>query len=58
MPKLLSHLECADAVEKLMNPADYQNMSRHAQRYPIEHFSYALFKTEFDDALKSFIAQP
>jgi hypothetical protein len=41
-----------------MDPATYQNMSRHAQRYPIEHFSYALFKTEFDDALKSFIAQP
>lgn len=58
MPKLLSHLECADAVEKLMVPETYQSMSQNAQRYPVEHFSYARFKTEFDDALKSFIAQP
>ncbi|AGO57575.1 glycosyltransferase family 4 protein [Serratia plymuthica] len=57
VPKLLSHLECADAVERLMVPETYQTMSRNAQRYPVEHFSYAMFKTEFDDSLKSFIAQ-
>jgi hypothetical protein len=45
-------------VERLMVPEIYQNMSQNAQRYPVEHFSYAMFKTEFDDALKSFISQP
>lgn len=55
VPKLLSHLACADAIEKLMVPETYQTMSRNAQRYPVEHFSYSMFKTDFDDVLRSLI---
>ncbi|EMF06667.1 glycosyltransferase [Serratia marcescens] len=55
-PKLLSHIDCADAVEKLLERETYQALSRNAQRYPAEHFNYAQFKVEFDDTLRSFIA--
>ncbi|CAH5505907.1 glycosyltransferase [Serratia marcescens] len=55
-PKLLSHIDCADAVEKLLERETYQTLSRNAQRYPAEHFNYAQFKVEFDDTLRSFIA--
>lgn len=55
-PKLLSHIDCADAVEKLLVAETYHQMSQNARHYPAQHFSYALFKTEFDDTLQSFIA--
>lgn len=56
-PKLLSHLDCADAVEKLMIVETYLNISRQARHYPLEHFSYTLFKTNFDQTLQSFVTQ-
>jgi glycosyltransferase involved in cell wall biosynthesis len=56
MPKLLSHIDCADAVEKLLVTETYKKMSENAQRYPAEHFDYSRFKAEFDNTLQSFIA--
>lgn len=56
-PKLLSHIDCADAVEKLLVTETYKKMSENAQRYPAEHFDYSRFKAEFDNRLQSFIAQ-
>ncbi|CAI1120993.1 colanic acid biosynthesis glycosyltransferase WcaL [Serratia entomophila] len=55
-PKLLSHIDCADAVEKLLVTETYKKMSENAQRYPAEHFDYFRFKAEFDNRLQSFIA--
>jgi glycosyltransferase involved in cell wall biosynthesis len=54
-PKLLSHIACADAVEKLLIPETYKSISQNAQRYPVVHFSYAMFKTDFDNTLNSFV---
>ncbi|SFN59223.1 Glycosyltransferase involved in cell wall bisynthesis [Izhakiella capsodis] len=54
-PKLLSHQSCADAVERLSDPAIYQSMSHNARHRAVTHFDYLLFKTDFDNALLSII---
>lgn len=56
-PKLLSHIDCADAVEKLLVAETYQTISQNARSYPLEHFNYAMFKTDFDQTLQSFVTQ-
>ncbi|WBF45566.1 glycosyltransferase [Serratia rubidaea] len=56
-PKLLSHIDCADAVEKLLNTESYQAISQNARQYPVKHFSYGQFKNEFDATLQSLIAK-
>ncbi|HHB1426849.1 TPA: glycosyltransferase [Serratia odorifera] len=53
-PKLVSHLDCADAVEKMLQPATYRSMSANARQFTAEHFDYSVFKTEFDRSLESF----
>lgn len=50
--KLISHTDCADAIEALMEESRYATYSQNAQRYPVEHFSFDLFKDEFDATLE------
>lgn len=54
-PKLLSHMACADAVERLSDPAAYQSFSQNAKSRAVTHFNYMLFKADFDNALVSII---
>ncbi|KEY56509.1 glycosyltransferase [Serratia sp. DD3] len=56
-PKLLSHIDCADAVEKLLVTDTYQFLSKNARNYPMTHFNYAMFKTDFDQTLLSLATQ-
>lgn len=53
-PKLVSHFDCADAVEKMLQPATYRSMSANTRQFTAEHFDYSVFKTEFDRSLESF----
>ncbi|VFP87497.1 Glycosyl transferase group 1 family protein [Candidatus Erwinia haradaeae] len=53
-PKLLSHIECANAVEQLIVPKRYRKFSHNAQRYTRSHFSYDAFQKKFQKALHSF----
>lgn len=54
-PKLMSHILCADAVEKLLSPENFSEFSRNARNYPIDNFSYEVFKDEFDTVLQSYV---
>ena len=54
-PKLVSHILCADAVEKLLSAETYKKFSQNARNYPIDNFSYDAFKEEFDMALKFYV---
>ena len=49
--RLVSHIDCANAVEVLSGHETYQRFSETAKTWTAEHFNYALFKTEFNDAL-------
>ncbi|WP_324020683.1 glycosyltransferase [Pantoea sp. JZ29] len=53
--KLVSHIDCADAVDVLSQHETYQQYSDTAKNWTAEHFDYALFKTEFNDALMDVI---
>lgn len=50
--KLISHIDCANAVEKLMMENNYESYSRHAQLFPLENFSFEVFKDEFNTTLE------
>ncbi|PIJ49661.1 lipopolysaccharide biosynthesis protein [Erwinia sp. OLTSP20] len=52
-PRLLSHLACADAVERLCDRQTYHRFSQNAKNRALTHFDYKLFKTDFDGALMS-----
>ncbi|CCG85462.1 glycosyltransferase [Erwinia piriflorinigrans] len=56
-PKLLSHIECADAVEKLMVAETYRQFSLNAQNYSIQSLNFDMFKKEFDKTLNLFTGQ-
>ncbi|ADP10934.1 Glycosyl transferase, group 1 [Erwinia sp. Ejp617] len=56
-PKLLSHIECADAVEKLMVEETYRHLSFNAQNDSIQSLSFDVFKKEFDNTLNLFTGQ-
>ncbi|CDG21080.1 putative glycosyltransferase [Xenorhabdus poinarii G6] len=48
-PKLLSHVDCADAVERLFkNPDLYESMSKNALKWSKETMNYNLFIKEFE----------
>lgn len=49
---LISHVDCANAVETLMSEDIFEKYSRSAQNYPTEHFSFAMFKEEFNKTLE------
>ncbi|MBW1215431.1 glycosyltransferase family 4 protein [Pantoea allii] len=55
--KLVSHIDCANAVEILSGHETYQRFSETAKAWTAEHFDYALFKTEFNDALMDVISK-
>jgi len=55
-PKLLSHLDCADAVERLIVPETYQQMRANALHHSTTAFDYSGFKKEFDATLNAFLA--
>ncbi|MBM7345781.1 glycosyltransferase family 4 protein [Pantoea coffeiphila] len=50
--KLISHTDCADAVEKLIAEKNYESYSRNAQKFPLENFSFAVFQDEFNNTLE------
>lgn len=50
--RLVSHLECADAVEVLMSEETFSSFSKNAQKYPMEHFSFSMFKDDFNKTLE------
>lgn len=52
-PLLLSHIACADAVETLFDQPTYQRFSEESKKWTKEHFDYAVFKTEFNGALRA-----
>jgi len=52
--RLISHTDCADAIEKLMIENNYESYSRNAQQYPLENFSFEMFKEDFNSTLKSY----
>ncbi|PHM58630.1 glycosyltransferase family 4 protein [Xenorhabdus sp. KK7.4] len=57
-PKLLSHIDCADAIERLLkDPSLYESMSRNAIEWSKESMNYEKFLHEFEDALSS-LAKP
>ncbi|OTA14118.1 Glycosyltransferase [Xenorhabdus vietnamensis] len=52
-PKLLSHLECVSAIERLLNdPPLYESMCKNAIEWSKENMNYEKFKTEFERVLK------
>ncbi|MFK8258805.1 glycosyltransferase family 4 protein [Erwinia sp. AnSW2-5] len=53
-PKVISHITCADAVERMMLPEVYSEMSKNAQRYTVENLDYQFFKVEFENVLNSY----
>ncbi|PHM66198.1 Glycosyltransferase [Xenorhabdus stockiae] len=54
-PKLLSHIDCANAIERLLkDPSLYESMSRNAVEWSKESMNYEKFLHEFEDALSSF----
>ncbi|MEJ4047288.1 glycosyltransferase [Erwinia sp. SLM-02] len=50
--KLVSHIDCANAVEKLMMENHYESYSRNAQRFTLENFNFEVFKDEFNTTLE------
>ncbi|MBD2792805.1 glycosyltransferase family 4 protein [Xenorhabdus szentirmaii] len=57
-PKLVSHIDCADAVERLLkDPSLYESMSKNALEWSKESMNYDKFLNEFEDALRE-IAKP
>lgn len=54
-PKLMSHILCANAVEKLLHTETYRTFSKNAQYFTTDNFSYDEFKEEFDHALQFYI---
>jgi len=52
-PLLLSHIACADAVETLFDRSTYQRFSEEAKSWTKAHFDYAVFRTEFNGALRA-----
>lgn len=53
--KLISHIECANAVEGLMSADTFSIYSKNAQEYPLEHFNFDNFKDDFNQNLEYFI---
>ncbi|AKJ43547.1 glycosyltransferase [Pragia fontium] len=51
---VLSHIECANAVEKIVNH-DYQNYRENALEYVSKTFQYERFKTELNTALSTIL---
>ncbi|MBC8952965.1 glycosyltransferase family 4 protein [Xenorhabdus sp. PB62.4] len=52
-PKLLSHIDCADAIERLLKePSLYESMSKNAIEWSKESMNYEKFKNEFEDAFR------
>ncbi|MCK8316038.1 lipopolysaccharide biosynthesis protein, partial [Erwinia amylovora] len=43
-PMLLSHIDCADAVEKLMVEDTYRHLSLNAQTYSVQLSNFEMFK--------------
>lgn len=56
-PMLLSHIDCADAVEKLMVEDTYRHLSLNAQTYSVQLSNFEMFKKEFDNTLNLFTGQ-
>ncbi|MFG1175470.1 glycosyltransferase [Erwiniaceae bacterium CAU 1747] len=50
--KLISHIDCANAVEKLMVENHYESFSRNAQQFPLDNFSFEVFKDVFNSTLE------
>ncbi|TPG57304.1 glycosyltransferase [Ewingella americana] len=55
-PKLLCHIDCANAIEQLLQKDNYQRMSENAYRLTTEALDYASFKTRFEVILTRFVA--
>ncbi len=55
-PKLLSHLDCANAVELLLQNGNYQRMRENAHKLTTEGLDYATFKAQFELILSRYIA--
>ncbi|MBD2822508.1 glycosyltransferase [Xenorhabdus sp. 42] len=54
-PKLLSHVDCADAVERLLKDLSlYESMSKNSIEWSKESMNYEKFINEFEGALKAF----
>lgn len=56
-PKLISHIECADAVERLMSHDTYTKMSQNAKSHTSKNLNYHLFQEEFENTLKFYVEQ-
>lgn len=55
-PKLLCHIDCADAVERLLKNDNYQRMRENAYKLTKEGLDYASFKAQFEVILTHYIA--
>lgn len=55
-PKLLSHIDCANAVEQLLQNGNYQRMRDNAHKLTKEGLNYAAFKAQFEFILSRYIA--
>lgn len=50
-PMLLSHIDCADAFEFLIQKENYQTYSENAKSWTMKHFDYAYFRHEIESSL-------
>lgn len=55
-PKLLCHIDCANAAEQLMQNDNYQRMRENAHKLTTEGLDYASFKAQFEVILTRYIA--
>lgn len=55
-PKLLCHIDCANAVEQLMQNDNYQRIRENAQKLTTDLLDYASFKAQFEVILTRYIA--
>lgn len=55
-PKLLCHIDCANAVEELLQHGNFQRMRENAQKLTTQALNYDTFKTQFEDILTLYVA--
>ena len=56
-PKLLCHIECADAVEQMINESNYQKLRENAHKFTTQSLDYSAFKKQFEAILARYVAE-